>query len=58
MKLYFVFVYIVDSNVRMVERNKKNNFVYSLLMIERDFYFLFGKFLLERGSIPPIELEE
>ena len=39
MKLYFVFVSIVDSNVRMIERNKKNNFVYSLLMIERDFYF-------------------
>ena len=47
MKLYFVFVFIVDNNVRMIERNKKNNFVYSLLMIERDFYFLFGKFLLE-----------
>ncbi len=46
MKLYFVFVSIVDSNVRMIERNKKNNFVYSLLMIGKRFLFFVWEILV------------
>ena len=58
MKLYFVFVSIVDSNLRMIERNKKNNFVYSLLIIGKRFLFLFGKFCWREAKDTPNELEE